>query len=269
MGREIAFPMKKSIRVIDDPRYDRLYKQAYAETLKEVEHIERTKEIQDYTGAFLDIFRDELEQKDLTPSERDMLIQILQERLIDPERTLSIQRARKKRVINITLAVLGSVAALSVFIYVLQYRPFTSYEKITTDLTYYLEKVDKGFSGYARKYYNALDDYKRRLSPAELEHYNREMYTILDAHFTTTLESLESGTLSLYDDAKDWAKSFPEAEEQKARKEMVDNTMSTAVGRKARETYEAAKEEAGTFFEKVVEGIKKLINGATAKETAD
>ena len=180
-------------------------------------------------------------------------IKSLQER--EEER---LQKNKKRLLIGIP-ALIG-VLAFFFSVYVAAVKPFMPVSKITSDLDYYLEKVEDGYGSYSKKFYRLIDKQGKKLPVGTESAYRSDMYTALDDQFDEAIEHLEAGEVRYYDDAKAWASRFPEAEEQADRKEVAENALKKGLGTAVGETLEDVKEGARNLFKKAGDFIRDIFN---------
>jgi hypothetical protein len=149
---------------------------------------------------------------------------------------------------------------LSLGIYLAVARPFLPVEEVASELDYFLEKVEDGYGSYTQKFYRLLDRQGNKLAVATESAYRSDMYNTLEEHFDESVARVEAGEIRYYDDAKDWASRFPEAEERADRKEVADNALNKGLGTAIGTTIDEVKEGAKEFFEKAADFIKDAVN---------
>ena len=154
-----------------------------------------------------------------------------------------------------------SVLLLSFAIYVAVAKPSVPAKRVTTDLDYYLEKVEDGYGSYSKKFYRLIDKQGKKLSVETGVTYRSDMYNTLDDHFDETVVRLEAEEVRFFDDAKAWASRFPEAEERTDRKEIAENALKKGLGTAVGETLEEVKEGAKNFFRRAADFIKDALKG--------
>ena len=148
-----------------------------------------------------------------------------------------------------------AVAAFCLF--VLIYHPFKPLDEVRNELDTYVERVEAGSGAFADDFYRILDRYDRRLADPVVETYRLRMHEILDERFDELLARLRAGDLTLLDDARKWAKLFPEKAERKTRKELVDNAGVKGVGGAVRNILDGLKEAGEDAAEWVQEQIEE------------
>ncbi len=242
---------EKRERALEDPDLDRIFKEAYIETMEQAYHAERAKRTGDRIEAFTELFETELAGHDLSVDERGRLIEALKRRLKNAEAQHERWVERRDRKRKRALAAAAGVILLVTVVFFSTYRPFTPISSVENDLEFYIERVDAGYGEYAQKFYRLLDRFDRRLDDPTEERYRERMYDTLDLRFRELLTALQSGDLTLFDDARKWAKLFPERAERNTRKELVENAGVKGVGGAL-----------GNFIEKAGKFITKTANDA-------
>ena len=250
---------KKTLNVINNPRLDKIFSEAYKNTMKQVAVREQSKQDEDYFKTFSDLFEKDLYGRDLTPEERQEFMSAFHREISSLREYAAERRERKRRRFLISGSGLLGVLALSFGIYIAAARPFISVQKVTTNLDYYLEKVEDGYGSYAKRFYRLIDRQGDKLPLGREADYRTSMYSTLDEHFDDTIARLEAGEIRYYDDAKDWASCFPESEERADRKELADNAFNKGLGTAVGDTLEEVKEGAGELIRKVGDFIKDAI----------
>ncbi|HQO65183.1 MAG TPA: hypothetical protein PLI66_00500, partial [Spirochaetales bacterium] len=82
----------------------------------------------------------------------------------------------------------------------------------------------------------------------------------LDEHFNEYLDRVVASELQYADDAKAWAKLFPDKEEREERYRAVDNAFQAGLGKAVGATWDTVKKETGSLFEEAGEAVKKLVD---------
>ena len=249
-----------AMQVMQSPRLDKIFTEAYRSTMKKVELREADKHASDYISTFSGLFEQDLRKRDLTPVEREEFMDAFHRELDNLHQHSLESSQKRKRALIIAGSSTAGALALSFGIFTATARPFMPLPKIESQLTYYLEKVDEGFGSYSKKFYTLIDKQSRKLPDATEQQYRTDMYTYLDKHFDTTIDKLESGEIRFYDDAKHWASRFPESEEQKDRKEQADNAFKKGLGTAVGDSLEEVKEGAKDLIKNAVDFIKDAIN---------
>ena len=247
------------MKIINNPRLDKIFSDAYRNTMKKVSLREQSKESEDFYKTFSDLFEQDLYNRDLTSAERQEFMTAFHREIAslqDNERT-RLEKNKKRYLIG--GSALLFVLALSFAIYVAAARPFMPVSKITGDLDYYLEKVEDGYGSYAKKFYSLIDKKGNKLSVQTESAYRSDMYNTLDDHFDETILRLEEGEVRYYDDAKAWAGRFPDAEERTDRKEAAENALKKGLGTAMGDTLEDVKEGAKNLFKKAGDFIKDIL----------
>jgi hypothetical protein len=241
--------MNKDFHVMKDPKMDRIFKRAYYATLKAVERRERDKSVQDHINAYVELFEQELDRRDLTAEEQRAFLEAFETTMKQDDLHRQKMRKTRKRFFAIGG---GSIAVVVLVVFILHVginRPFMPLPKVEADLQYYLEKVDAGFGEFSENFYTILRRYDGRLGAAKTAQYQKGMYAELEEHFQELLTKLQNGEIAYIDDARLWANYFPERAEQKARKKMVTNAVVGGVG-----------ENIGSAVESILEGAKDIID---------
>jgi hypothetical protein len=249
---------KKTLNIINNPRLDRIFSDAYRNTMKQVAEREQDKHDEDYYKTFSGLFEQDLYNRDLTSAERQEFMETFHREIESLQEDAERRHKKNKKVYLIGGSVLLSAAALSIGIYIAAVRPFMPVEKITTDLSYYLMKVVEGSGSYSKKFYALIEKQGQKLTLETEAAYRSDMYNSLDNHFDDTIARLEAGEVRYYDDAKDWASRFPEAEERVDRKEVAENAFKKGLGTAVGKTLEDVKEGAKNLFTKAADFIKDL-----------
>lgn len=245
--------MKRQLRVIDDPRLDRIFSDAYFATLPAIEKAEREKQVKDRIEALSDLFEMDLRTKDLTEAERTSIVGAFKSYVVEMEqREEQRSRGRKTSLIFATGG-FAFIVVLTLILYIGIRRPFASLTKVEQDLSYYLEQVDGGYGEYSEKYYKTLKIFNNRLGPAKTANYRRQMNGELEEQFDVLIVALEAGEVTRYDDARKWAGYFPEREMRRAKKEEAQNALVQGAG--------------GAIGDSVRSLLKSV--GETLKNTAD
>lgn len=249
--------MKKTMKVINNPRLDRIFTDAYANTMKQVELREQDKHDADYYDVFSGLFEKELYNRDLTAEERTEFMSVFRREVqrLQDERDARSKKRRRMLVGGGSSAV--AVLFLAFGIYTAAARPFMPVSKVTEQLDYNLEKVEEGYGSYSRKFYRLLNQQERKLPAGAASDYRSTMYDTLDRHFDESIALLEAGEVRYYDDAKQWASRFPEAEEREDRKNQAENAFKKGLGAAVGDTIDDVKEGAKNLFRRAVDYIKE------------
>lgn len=242
-----------------NPRLDRIFTEAYRNTMKQVDLREQDKHDEDYYRTFSELFEQDLSNRDLTEEERQTFMSAFHREITSLGETADKHRERRRRLFLFGGSGLLCAVALSFGIYVGAVRPFMPVEKVTASLDYYLEKVEDGYGSYARKFHRLIDKQGGKLPVQAEAAYRSDMYATLDSHFDETIQRLEAGELVYYDDAKDWASRFPESEESADRKKLADNAFKKGLGVAVGDTLEEVTEGAKDFFQKAADYIKDAV----------
>ena len=221
--------MKKN-RVMGDPVLDRIFGEAYADTMRQAATLERDKRLADNIGAFVEMFEDELSGRDLSATERDHLVREFRRRLDSADKVRDKRKIAHKNRNRAWATIAGGFAVLAFITLLITFRPLKPMETITADLDHYIAEVDDGKRDYAKDFYKLIDRYERRLGDNQVDSYRNEMYRVLDERFNEILEKVVAGNITFADNARRWAKSFPEKAEQRIRKELIEDATLGAVG---------------------------------------
>ena len=249
--------MKRSLRVMDDPRLDSIFTDVYLRTMEAVERREGEKRRRDHIDAYAELFEEDLRRRDLTEGERREFAMAFREYVMK-----TIDRRKRAEQVRRRAFLLGGsgilVVGLSVFLlYAAIARPFMPVAKVETELQYYIEKVESGYGNYTRRFYRLLRRQDRKLGPDRVAYYDELMYSELDEHFQDLIAKLEQGEVVYYDDARRWAGHFPEAEERKERKQQAGNAMAQGVGRTVGDTVKSVGEAVKDLLNKASDLIQK------------
>ncbi len=251
---------RKTLHAIKNPRLDKIFSEAYRNTMSRVAVREQSKHDEDYYKTFSDLFEQELNGRDLTAEERDEFMSAFHKEIDLLKEHADRSEVRRKRAIWVGGSALLGVLALTFGIYLAVARPFMPVSKVTGNLDYYLEKVEDGYGSYTKKFYRLIDKQGAKL-PVETETaYRSDMYNTLDDHFDEAVTHLEAGEIRYYDDAKDWASRFPEPEERSDRKDLADNAFTKGLGAAVGDTLEEVKEGAKDLIQKAADFIKDAVN---------
>ena len=145
-------------------------------------------------------------------------------------------------------------------LFFLRYRPLTPIDSVRSDLDFYIERVEAGNGEYADDFYDTLRRFDLRIAKPDEVAYRERMYRVLDRGFADVLERLKDGDLTLLDDARRWAKFFPDSAERRARRQLVDNASLTGVGG----ALQNIVERAGTFITETADKAADWIEERTA-----
>lgn len=251
--------MKKTLNVIKNPRLDRIFTEAYQNTMKQVAVREQHKHDADFYDTFSQLFEKELYNRDLTAEERQDFMATFHQEVETLHKRTEERQKRRKRVMMIGGPSLLAAVVLCFSLYVAVARPFMPVSKITEQLDYYQVKVEEGYGSYSQKFYRLIDRRGSKLPAGTEAEYRSSMYETLDNQFDTTIEKLEAGEVRYYDDAKKWASRFPEAEERSDRKEQAENSFKKGLGTAVGNTIDDVKESARNFFQKAGDFIKDMV----------
>ena len=251
---------RKTLHVINNPRLDRIFSEAYRNTMKKVAVREQTKHDEDFFKTFSDLFEQDLYNRDLTAEERREFMTAFHREITSLEEDAENRQEKKKKAYLIGGSALFGALVIFFSIYIAVARPFMPVGKVTSELDYYLEKVDDGYGSYAKKFYRLIDSQGHKLAIGAESAYRADMYNTLEDHFDETIGRLEAGEIRYYDDAKEWASRFPEAEERTDRKEIADNALNEGLGEAFGETLDEVKEGAKEFFKNAADFIKDAVN---------
>lgn len=249
--------MKKPMQVMNDPNLDRIFTEAFTDTMQRVESRERDKQVKDHIDAFSRLFEEELMAKDLTAAERKEFLDAFKSYVANAERNRALAAADRRRKFWTVFGSVVSTIAVVVGIYVWTARPFTPITQVEEDLNEYLMRVDEGYGAYSKRYYRLLDTFERRLGPESVTEYESMMHTELDEQFDALIERLENGEVAYLDDARKWAKYFPDPEEQEARREMAGNAFSQGLGKTVGDSLNTIKEGARGLIDRAAEIIEE------------
>jgi len=248
-----------SARIMDDPVLDTLFAEAYREALARVGGLEHEKRLADHVDAYAELFERDLAARDLSAEERRELVAAFRARLASVREEKARLRARTRK-----RALVGGLIAACVLatggVYLAAAQPFKAAAEIERELDSYYAKVDAGTGAYAKRYFALLAKHGGKLPAGKAADYDVTMRTELDEHFDEYLARVVVGELRYADDAKAWAKLFPEKEEREARYRKVDNAFQAGMGKAVGATWDAVKKEAGSLFEEAGEAVKKIVD---------
>lgn len=249
-------------RVMDDPVLDRLFSEAYRDALARVGGIEQEKRLADHVDAYAELFERDLAARDLSGAERREMVAAFRRRLASVQEDKARLRARGRR--RALVAGLVAVAVLAIGgIYLAAAQPFKAAAEIERELDAYYARVDAGTGDFAKRYFALLAKHGGKLAAGRAEGYDAAMRAELDERFGEYLARVVAGELEYADDAKAWAKLFPEKEEREARYRKVDNAFQAGVGKAVGATWDTLKKEAGSLFEEAGEAVKKIVDSVT------
>ena len=241
---------------MDDPELERIFTETYRETMAHAETMEKKRRFTDQVEAYVELFERELFGKDLTESERTALTVAFERRLRDAEgikESRLTARVRKRRRIT---GIAGALTVAVVCVLLVTYRPLKPLDTVTDNLDTYIAQVENGTGGFADDFYKLLNRFDRRLDDSVEETYRERMYNALDTRFGELLENLKEGDLTLFDDARKWAKLFPEKADRKARIELVENAGLKGLGGTARRVFDRLKSWGADAVEWVEEKVE-------------
>ena len=262
LGNIVVRLMKrKTPTVMKNPRLDKIFAEAYRNTIRQVAVREQDKHDEDYYQTFSQLFEQDLYNRDLTAEEREQFMSAFQKEIESLQESASRRGARRRKTLLVGGSGLFCILALSFAIYTVAARPFMPVEKVTTNLDYYLGKVEDGYGSYTRKFYRVIDRQGGKLPVQTEAAYRSNMYATLDNHFDETIERLEAGEIRYYDDAKEWASRFPEPEERADRKRLAANAFKKGLGTSLGTTLEEAKEGVRDLVKKAADFIKDAVRG--------
>ena len=135
-----------------DPKMDRIFKNAYYATLKVVERREIDKSVQDHINAYVELFEQELDRRDLTAEEQRAFLEAFKTTMKQADLHRQKMRKTRKRFFTIGGGSIAVVVLLAFILHVCINRPFMPLTKVEADLQYYLERVDSGFWEFSEKY---------------------------------------------------------------------------------------------------------------------
>lgn len=251
---------RKTKTVINNPRLDRIFSEAYRNTMRQVALREQNKHDEDYYKTFKELFEEELRTRDLSAEERREFMSAFHREVTTLEENAKGRSEKRRKAFLIGGSALLAALVLSIGIYLGVAKPFMPVSKVTANLDYYLEKVEDGYGSYAKKFYRLIDRQGNKLAVGVESEYRSDMYTTLDDHFDDTIDRLEAGEIRYYDDAKDWASRFPESEERADRKAIAENALKAGLGTSFGDTLEEVKEGAKNFLENAVQAIRDAAN---------
>ena len=247
-------------RVINDPRLDRIFSEAYFATLPAIEKAEREKLVKDRIEALSDLFEMDLRAKDLTEAERTSIVDAFKSYVSEMEQREEIRSHNRKTYFIFASGGLAFIIVLTLILYIGIRRPFASLAKVEQDLSYYLEQVDGGYGEYSEKYYKTLRIFDGRLGPTKTANYRRQMNAELEEGFDRFIVALESGKVTLYDDARKWAGYFPEREIRKAKKEEAQNALVRGAGGTIGDSVRSILKSVGDTLRKAADYIKAKVD---------
>jgi len=244
---------------MDDPVLDRLFTEAYRDALARVGGLEQEKRLADHVEAYAELFERDLDARDLSDSERREMVAAFKRRLASVrEERDALRRRRRGR------ALIGGLIAACVLatggLYLASAQPFKAAAEIERELGLYYAEVDAGTGAYAKRYFALLAKHGSKLGSVKAEDYGRSMRAELDEHFNEYLDRVVAGELQYADDAKAWAKLFPDKEEREERYRAVDNAFQAGLGKAVGATWDTVKKETGSLFEEAGEAVKKLVD---------
>ena len=241
----------------DDAGFEQVFAEAYRDTMARVDALERDKRKTDELEAYVEIFEQELAGRDIDPKERVALIDAFESRLKKAGREkaarLKGKRNRRRRIVVVLLGATIIAAAL----FTLRFRPLTPIDSVRSDLDFYIERVEAGNGEYSDDFYKTLRRFDLRIAEPAEEMYREKMHRVLDRGFTDVIERVKSGDLTLIDDARRWAKFFPDSAERKARQELVDNARAKGLGAAARNVIERAGDFISETADKAADWIEE------------
>ena len=244
-------------RTTREAGFERVFAEVYRDTMARVDMLEREKRKSDELEAYVEIFEQELDGRDLQTKERAALVEAFKTKLARAERenrdTLLRMRSRRRRIV---LGLTGAIV-IAVGLVFIRYRPLTPIDSVRADLDFYIERVEAGNGEYADDFYKTLQRFNLRISEPVEELYRERMYRVLDRGFAEVLERLKSGDLTLLDDARRWAKFFPDSAERKARRELVDDARIKGVGGALQNVIERAGEIISETADKAADWIEE------------
>lgn len=251
--------MKKTMKVINNPRLDRIFTEAYSNTMKQVALREQNKHDADYYSVFSELFEKELYNRDLTAEERSDFMTVFHREVERLQTEHVASQTKRRKFLVVGGSSVASAALLAFGIYVAAARPFMPVSKVVSELDYRLQKVEEGFGSYSRKFYRLLDQQQSKLPSGAAADYRATMYEVLDTKFDETVALLEAGEVRYYDDAKQWASRFPEKGEQEDRKEIAENAFKKGLGTAVGDTLDDVKEGARNLFQKAVDFVRETV----------
>ena len=168
--------MKKTLNVINNPRLDRIFSEAYRNTIQQVAVREQDKHDTDYYENFSELFEKELYNRDLSSEERSEFMAAFHREVESLHRKENVDRSRRRKILLVGGSSLIGVLALVFAIYTGIAKPFMPAEKVVTQLDYFHGKVEEGYGSYARKFYGLLDQQGRKLTTEAEATYEVSMY---------------------------------------------------------------------------------------------
>ena len=213
--------------------------------------------VSDHIAAYVELFERELGGRDLSDAERTALTRAFERRLRGAgavkEKRLARRSAKRRFIVGGAFAVALIIVA-SMFV---TYRPLKPMDDVHGNLEAYIEQVESGVGGNADDFYKLLDRFDRRIDADVVESYRTRMWEALDTRFDELVMRLKAGEIKLSDDAKKWAKLFPDRAERDARKDLVENATIDALGGSAKKFFGKAVETLKAWGEDVVEWIEE------------
>lgn len=252
---------QRPLKVMNDPKLDRIFTEAYREAFRQAENLENDKQLADHIDAYAEIFERDLYGKDLSAAERQKFVAAFRTYIKDAKEKQEIKTKKRKRIFGTVLGSIAGAAVLSIGIYILAAQPFKTTAEIESELSSYMIKVDEGLDGYADKYFSLLKKHGSKLPPGKAAEYSDLMYDEVDEHFNELLAKVEAGELRYADDAKKWADILPDPEEREVRKQAVDNAFQEGLGESIGSTWETVKREAGEIIEEAGGFLKGIFGG--------
>ena len=243
--------MPKDLNIMGDPELDRIFTEAYRDTMRNVDVVERDKSVRDRIDAFTELFKRDLYSRDLTPAEREAVVAAFRSYIEGADRRAAEEGAKRRRRFTVLGSYALGAAVIGGLILMAVYRPFTPVSAVEERLQSYYERVDEGAGGFSRKYFRTVDRFDRKLGDARTAELRAKMNAEIDENLMEYIQKVESGEIAYYDDARTWAGYFTEREVRKAKRQIVQNALVKGVG-----------EAMGEATESVIQGAKGLIEKA-------
>ena len=124
--------MKKTLHVIRNPRLDRIFTEAYRNTMNEVALREKDKHDADYYQIFSELFEKGLYNHDLSSEERGEFMEVFHREIATLRQQDEESRRKKKRIVFIGGSSLLGALVLSFALYTAIARPFMPVSRVTS-----------------------------------------------------------------------------------------------------------------------------------------
>ena len=250
--------MKKTMQVIKNPRLDRIFSEAYRNTINLVALREQDRHNYDYYKEFATLFEKELYNRDLSADERSEFMEAFHREVKTIQEKIDTRKSKRKKMFFIVAGSAFALLLTGLSLFIAINRPFMSEAVVIEKLEHYQTKTEEGFGSYSKKFYQLLNQQERKLPDTAAYEYRENMYETLDGHFDENIAKLEAGEMRFYDDAKQWAARFPDSGERVDRKEMAENAMRKGIGTAVDETLDTVKKGARNFFQKTADFVKDV-----------